>query len=444
MNITIIGAGKSGLSAAILAQRDGDKPFLTESAAADTYSSAQQQLSDAGIEHEFGNHSAKALSNCDLIITSPGVPPYSPIIVEAESRGIPIISELEYAASHVRNPIISITGTNGKTTTTALTAYLLSNAGKPAIAAGNIGTPLSACLQELDPATILVIEASSYQLDRIKDYKPKVGIILNITPDHLTYHRSFEAYERAKWKTSLNQDENDIVILNADSPSAAACAKISRANIQYISMNPVQRGAYARDNQLIFVTSEHNEEVLMPFNDVRLPGVHNRYNSMAAALAARAFEIRNENIRDGLMQFSGVEHRLEFVRIRNNVQFINDSKATNINAAWYALSSYQDPIIWIAGGRGDNNTYNELDSVTSKHVKTIIAIGEEQEAIFNHFCTSIRCLKAESLEEATQLASQEAIEGDIVLFSPACKSFDMFANFEHRGQVFKSAVQALL
>ncbi|MBM4151886.1 MAG: UDP-N-acetylmuramoyl-L-alanine--D-glutamate ligase, partial [Ignavibacteria bacterium] len=171
MNITIIGAGKSGLAAAILAQRDGDKPFLTESAAADTYSSAQQQLSDAGIKHEFGNHSAKALSNCDLIITSPGVPPYSPIIVEAESRGIPIISELEYAASHVRNPIISITGTNGKTTTTALTAYVLSNAGKPAIAAGNIGTPLSACLQDLDPATILVIEASSYQLDRIKDYK---------------------------------------------------------------------------------------------------------------------------------------------------------------------------------------------------------------------------------------------------------------------------------
>lgn len=444
MNITIIGAGKSGLSAAKLALKDGDKPFVTESGLNEKYQSTIDILSDAGIPHEFGNHSAKALSNCDLIITSPGVPPYSQIIMEAESRGIPIISELEYAASHVRNPIISITGTNGKTTTTALTAYLLSNAGKPAIAAGNIGTPLSACLQDLDPGTILVIEASSYQLDRIKDYKPKVGMILNITPDHLTYHGSFEAYERAKWKTSLNQDENDIVILNADNPSAAACAKISRANIQYISMNPVQRGAYARDNQLVFVTSEHNEEVLMPFNDVRLPGVHNRYNSMAAALAARAFEIRNENIRDGLMQFSGVEHRLEFVRIRNNVQFINDSKATNINAAWYALSSYQDPIIWIAGGRGDNNTYNELDSVTSKHVKTIIAIGEEQEAIFNHFCTSIRCLKAESLEEATQLASQEAIEGDIVLFSPACKSFDMFANFEHRGQVFKSAVQALL
>jgi UDP-N-acetylmuramoylalanine--D-glutamate ligase len=443
MNITIIGAGKSGLAAAILAQKDGDKPFLTESASVDQNAHALQQLTDAGIEHEFGEHSPKALSQCDMIVTSPGVPPYSPIIMEAESRGIPIISELEYAASHVRNPIISITGTNGKTTTTALTAYLFSNDGMPAIAAGNIGTPLSACLQDLDPATILVIEASSYQLDRIKDYKPKVGMILNITPDHLTYHGSFEAYERAKWKTSLNQDENDIVILNADNPSAAACAKISRANIQYISMNPVQQGAYARGNQLVFVTSKHNEEVLMPFEDVRLPGVHNRYNSMAAALAARAFEIRNENIRDGLMQFSGVEHRLEFVRVRNNVKFINDSKATNINAAWYALSSYQQPIIWIAGGRGDNNAYSELDTVTAQHVKTIIAIGEEQEAIFNHFCTSKRCLKAESLEEATQLASREALSGDIVLFSPACKSFDMFANFEHRGQVFKSAVQAL-
>lgn len=443
MNITIIGAGKSGLAAARLAQRDGDIPFLTESASEETYISAKQVLNEAGINHEFGNHSSKALTNCDLIVTSPGVPPYAEIIKEAESRGIPIISELEYASSHMRNPIISITGTNGKTTTTALTAFLFSNAGVPAIAAGNIGTPLSDCLHTLDPHTILVIEASSYQLDRIKDYKPKVGIILNITPDHLTYHGSFDAYQRAKWKTSLNQDANDIVILNADNPGAAACAEMSRANIQYISMNPVQQGAYARDNQLIFASSMHNEEVLMPFEDVRLPGVHNRYNSMAAALAARAFEIRNENIRDGLMQFSGVEHRLEFVRSRHDVHFINDSKATNINAAWYALSSYKEPIIWIAGGRGDNNVYAELDAVAASHVKTIIAIGEEQEAIFNHFCTSIRCLKAESLEEATQLAALEAASGDVVLFSPACKSFDMFANYEHRGQVFKSAVQAL-
>jgi len=443
MNITVIGAGKSGIAAARLAQQDGDTPFLTESSPADKHVSTIDFLSGAGISHEFGEHTQKALSNCELIITSPGVPPHSAIIKEAEARGIPIISELEYAASHVRNPIISITGTNGKTTTTALTAFVFNNAGIPAIAAGNIGTPLSDCLQGLDPNTILVIEASSYQLDRIKDYKPKLGMILNITPDHLNYHGTFEAYRFAKWKTSLNQDENDIVILNADNPDAAACAGMSRANIQYISMNPVQQGAYARDNQLVFVSSMHNEEVLMPFEDVRLPGVHNRYNSMAAALAARAFEIRNENIRDGLMQFSGVEHRLEFVRSRNNVHFINDSKATNINAAWYALSSYKEPIIWIAGGRGDNNAYADLDPLVQRHVKTIIAIGEDQETIFNHFCTSKRCLKANTLEDAIILATEEAHSGDIVLFSPACKSFDMFANFEHRGQVFKTAVNAL-
>ena len=241
----------------------------------------------------------------------------------------------------------------------------------------------------------------------------------------------------------MHQDENDIVILNADNLDAAACAEISRANIQFFSMNPVQQGAYMRENQLVFATSQHLEEVLMPFKDVRLPGVHNRYNSMAAALAARAFEIRNENIRDGLMQFAGVEHRLEFVRSFNNVSYINDSKATNINAAWYALSSYAQPIIWIAGGRGDNNSYSELDPLIQKHVKTIIAIGEEQEVIFNHFCLTKRCLKARSLEEATFLAANESKSGDVVLFSPACKSFDMFANFEHRGQVFKSAVQAL-
>jgi UDP-N-acetylmuramoylalanine--D-glutamate ligase len=324
-----------------------------------------------------------------------------------------------------------------------LTAFLFNNAGKHAIAAGNIGTPLSDCVHEIDPNTILVIEASSYQLDRIKDYKPKVGMILNITPDHLNYHGTFESYKKAKWKTSLNQDENDIVILNADNLDAAACAEISRANIQFFSMNPVQQGAYMKDEHLVFATSQHLEEVLMPFKDVRLPGVHNRYNSMAAALAARAFEIRNENIRDGLMQFAGVEHRLEFVRSFNNVNYINDSKATNINAAWYALSSYAEPIIWIAGGRGDNNSYSELDPLVQKHVKTIIAIGEEQEVIFNHYCTTKRCLKAKSLEEATLLAANESKSGDVVLFSPACKSFDMFANFEHRGLVFKSAVQAL-
>jgi len=443
MNITIIGAGKSGLSAAKLALKDGDKPFVTESGLNDKYQSTIDILSDAGIPHEFGGHTSRALEQCDLIITSPGVPPTSPIILEAESRGISIISELEYAASHVSNPIISITGTNGKTTTTALTAFLFNNAGKKAIAAGNIGTPLSDYVHAIDPSTILVIEASSYQLDRIKDYKPKVGMILNITPDHLNYHGTFESYKKAKWKTSLNQDENDIVILNADNLDAAACAEISRANIQFFSMNPVQQGAYMQDEHLVFATSQHLEEVLMPFKDVRLPGVHNRYNSMAAALAARAFEIRNENIRDGLMQFAGVEHRLEFVRSFNNVSYINDSKATNINAAWYALSSYAEPIIWIAGGRGDNNSYSELDPLVQKHVKTIIAIGEEQEVIFNHYCISKRCLKARSLEEATLLAANESKSGDVVLFSPACKSFDMFANFEHRGQVFKSAVQAL-
>ena len=442
MNYTIIGAGKSGIAAAILAHENGDTVFLTESkpAASDTSSI----LSGYGIEAEFGGHTPRALQNVHCIITSPGVPPSSPIIQEAEARGIEIISELEFAWRQIANPTISITGTNGKTTTTALTTYILQNAGRSAVSAGNIGTPLSALVRTLAPDTIVVLESSSYQLDRTVDFRPDVGVILNITPDHLGYHGSFENYCRAKWKTSHCQTAKDLLILNADNPEAAAASEFTGARIMPFSIQSLQQGAYCRDGKIYIRTdNQHTEEELMLFEDVRLPGVHNRYNSMAAALAARAFEVRNENIRDSLMSFSGVEHRLEFVRTLHDVDYVNDSKATNINAAWYALSSYQKPIVWIAGGRGDGNDYTSLDELVKANVHTIIAIGEEAQAIFDHYCIATRCIKATSMEHAVELAASNAEPNSVVLFSPACKSFDMFANYEHRGECFKEAVHSL-
>ncbi len=454
MNYTIIGAGKSGLHAAFLAQDLGHNVFLTEAKPEAEAKSAAEQLAKRSIDAEFGGHTDKGLK-ADIVVASPGVPPSNPFIQEAEKRNIPIISEIEFAwrqLDTVRNPVVAITGTNGKTTTTALTAHILNNSGKKAIACGNIGTAITSVVRGLEAGTILVVEASSYQLDRIVDFRPDVALLLNITPDHLSYHGTFENYCAAKNKITLNQNEKNVLILNADNEPSLAAAAHSRAQILHFGVHPLQQGLYVSSGKLLIPRGhpdsqhadfQHKEEQLMMVDELRIPGIHNVYNSMAAALAARAFEIRNENIRDSLMSFTGVEHRLEYVRTVNGVDYINDSKATNINSTWYALSSYSKPLVWIAGGRGDNNDYSTLDDLVRQNVRCVIAIGEEADAIFNHFSSMVRCVKASSLQDAVSRAADFAESGMATLFSPACKSFDMFANYEHRGQVFKEAVTAL-
>lgn len=444
MKITVIGAALSGEAAAKLARQNGMDVFVTESKPPDNFKDSIKAFNEYGIEYEFGANSAQALAHTDLIITSPGVPPTAPLIIEAEKRGISIISELEYASQQLKNPCVAITGTNGKTTTTMLTAFMLNKSGRPAIAAGNIGTPLSSLVGNIDGDTIIVAEVSSFQLDRIKTFHPQVAAILNITPDHLYYHGTMNKYSEAKFKISCNQSEKDLLILNADDVLLYGGNKNVKARIDYFSMSSLERGICFVDGKMVYRTSKHKEEEIMLFDELRLPGVHNAYNSMAAALIGRAFEIRNENIRDSLMAFEGVEHRLEPVRILEGVEYINDSKATNINAAWYALSSYKkNPIVWIAGGRGDSNDYSILDENVNKYVKCIIAIGEEQDAIFDHFCATKTVVRASSLDDALQIAQKNSSSGDVVLFSPACKSFDMFVNYEHRGEVFKEIVHQL-
>lgn len=440
MNYTIVGAARSGLAAASLAKELGLTVFVTESKTVEQMPEAKKKLTRDSIDSEFGGNSEKALLNTDCVIVSPGVPPTARILIEAETRGIEIISELEFAYRNCKNPIIAITGTNGKTTTTTLMAYILNRSGKKAIACGNIGSPMSAYVNHISPDTILVAEISSYQLDRVKTFRPDVAMILNITPDHLSYHGSLENYISAKYKIFSMQNEKDLLILNADDAATLAAKNHATARIAYFSMNPVENGIYREGEAMVARFSQHNEGKIMFFEEIRIPGVHNAYNSMAAALAARAFEIRNEDIRDSLMSFQGVEHRLELVRTFDGIDFVNDSKATNINATWYAFSSYNRPLIWIAGGRGDNNDYSELDELVGKNVKSIVVIGEESDNIFNHFCLKKRVQKSLSLEDAVLQAKDFAEEGDIVLFSPACKSFDMFMNYEHRGEVFKQAV----
>lgn len=441
MHITVLGAGRSGIAAAILASQNNEQVFVTESVTADQRADAVATLAEHHIEAEFGGHTDRALKT-DLLIVSPGIPPSHPVRLAAKDANIPIIGELEYASRYVKNRIIAITGTNGKTTTTALTAHILNHAGIKAHACGNIGTPLSALVHNLEASDVVVVEASSFQLDTTVQFKPDVSVILNITPDHLYYHGSFDEYCKSKWKIFARQTDKNLVVLNADDEFTRSAATMVGCTTALFSVREEVDGAFVRGGEVVF-RSSNKEEPLMPTRHLGLPGLHNTYNSMASALASRAFEVSNEHIRDSLSSFSGVEHRLETVRTLAGVRWVNDSKATNINAAWYALASFDHPIVWIAGGRADDNDYSLLDELVSTNVKAIVCIGEQADAIFNRWCTTHRCVKAHSMDEAVHAAAELADVADIVLLSPACKSFDMFRSFEDRGTVYKQSVLSL-
>ncbi|MBP7214878.1 MAG: UDP-N-acetylmuramoyl-L-alanine--D-glutamate ligase [Candidatus Kapabacteria bacterium] len=442
MNVLIIGASMSGHSAAILAKKLGYSVFVSELDKTEKFSDAIKEFNQYNISYEMGKNSIKNLDSCNIVITSPGVPRDAPILIEATNRGIPIISEIEFAYQHCNNPIIAITGTNGKTTTTALIEYILNRSGVPAVAAGNIGKPLSEVVSNLEPGTVVVLEISSYQLDRIEFFHPNIAIITNITPDHLKYHKTMEDYIATKWKIASNQIPEDLLILNFDDEYLSKGNPNVRSRIEYFSVRNSNCKAFVRDGKIII--RQHKEEELMNISELAIPGVHNVYNSLAAIIAANAIGISNTSLKQALMTFQGVNHRLEFVRILNGIKFINDSKATNVNSTIYALDTYSEPIVWIAGGRGDNNDYSKLDDLVFQKVKKIICIGEEAEAIYKHFNSIKPAIICQTFPEAIWEAYESAEPGDIVLFSPACKSFDMFNNFEHRGDVFKEIVNKLI
>lgn len=443
--VLIVGASKSGLSSALLAKRQGyERVFVTEKMPEENFLEAKKIFEENGIEYEFGKHSFELLDQFETIVVSPGIPPDAEIILEAENKRKKLISEIEFAYQFNKNPIIGVTGTNGKTTTTALIDFILRTAGKKSIAVGNIGAPYSDFVDKVDPGTIFVIELSSYQLDRIEKFKPDVAIILNITPDHLKYHKTFANYREAKFKIFANQKSEDLLILNFDDKETYLAKSQAGGKVAFFGMKPVEFGAYLKGEEICLRFPENaNEEVVMKAGEIRIPGIHNLYNSLASIVAVRFFEVSNEKIRQALVNFQGVEHRLEFVRELDGVTYINDSKATNVDSTYYALSSYNRPIIWIAGGRSDKNDYDFLNDVVERNVKAIIAIGEAKGEIFSHFCTMKRCYLEDTLEDAVLRAREIAEEGDIVLLSPACKSFDMFKNFEHRGNVFKEIVNRL-
>ncbi len=446
-SITVIGAARSGIGAALmLADRKADV-FVTEYG--EMAATARERLGAAGIPFEENGHTDRAMS-AEMVVISPGVPSDAPIVTSFLGRGTPVWSELEWAWRFMDGRITAVTGSNGKTTTTTWIDDIWKRAGRTHVTAGNIGTALSEHVLNGVPSwTDVILEVSSFQLDHIDMFRPNVALLLNITPDHLNrYQYMFENYIASKFRIFENQQPDDILIYWADDP-------VIRAHISestkpdgprvwtFSSETAVAQGAWVRDG-ILMLTLNGKTEALMSIDEISLKGRHNLHNSMAAALAARANEISNDVIRESLRQFEGVEHRLELVRVLDGVRYVNDSKATNVNAVWYALDSIHTPMVLIMGGRDKGNNYSELFDQVKAKVHTIVSIGEGRDAIREQLGgVAINLIEAESMTDAVRQARKSARRGEVVLLSPACASFDMFENYEQRGREFKKAVHNL-
>lgn len=453
--ITVVGAARSGLAAAKLLARRGALVFLTERDPLDV--AISEDLSTKGIRYEFGGHTSRAL-NADFLVLSPGVPTSSDLVQDALGRGIPVYSEIEVASWLCKGPIIAVTGSNGKTTTTSLIAHVFRTANHDFVVAGNIGSAFSGYLDEIGDDTVVVLEVSSFQLDHIATFRPRVSVLLNISPDHLDrYENNFDLYARSKFRVFENQQPTDWLVYNHDDEIVRDflepwCAERGITPWPISIERQLERGAFVRDGRLVLALPDTlnpqstviYEEELMSSEDLALPGRHNLYNSLAAAIAARAMEIRSDVVRESLSSFEGVPNRLETVRTVHDVTYVNDSKATNVNAVWYALESFSQPIVLIAGGRDKGNDYSSLKPLVSEKVKGIVGLGESGDKVIAELGSFVeQTARAQTMEEAIQFAGLMAEPGDVVLLSPACSSFDMYENFERRGEDFKHLVRSL-
>lgn len=449
-SFTILGAGRSGIAAAKLLKKHGAKVYLSDGGSRESLIYLDENdLKREGIEFETGNHSERVYE-ADTIIKSPGIPPDSAVIENAVKRGIKIYSEIEAAFYFCKAPVIAVTGTNGKTTTTVLTGEIFKNAGKKTFVCGNVGTAFSEIAESADKDSIVVLEVSSFQLNDIETFRPKVSIMLNVTPDHLDWHENFENYINAKFNIMKNQKAGDTAVINYDDRALREKAERMKKDAAFFSIREnlkkkgVTKGGYADKGSIIYFDDKAGtEEEVMQIKDINIRGSHNLYNSLAAIITARAFEIRNEIIRQTLKEFKGVEHRIEFVREIEGVGFYNDSKATNVDSLTVALESFEGNIILILGGREKDNDYGKVEELISRKVNMILAIGESKDKIENHFSKKVKVIKTGSMKEAVEKAFQNSGRGDTVLLSPACKSFDMYNNFEERGKDFKSEVNRL-
>ncbi len=453
--VTVVGAARSGIAASRLLQEASANVFLTEFGPGTEV--IQSQLAAMQVDAEFGGHTARAL-DADFIVVSPGVPSTIPLLVDAVTQGIPIYSEIEAASWFCKAPIVAITGSNGKTTTTSLAAHIFAHAGRKTHVAGNIGKAFSDVTKNTSSEDVVILEVSSFQLDHIDTFRPDISVLLNITPDHLNrYGYQFENYAASKLRIFENQTEEDTLIYCYDDSfvrqkvfdllEACKAGKIPQSNcVKTLGISQEQEirdGAFLRESELV-IRFNQAEEILMRKEELALKGPHNVYNSLAAAVAARVMEIPSLLVRESLSSFEGVAHRLEMVRELEGVRYINDSKATNVNAVWYALESFKEKIILIAGGRDKGNDYQSLKPLIQRNVRMVLAIGESAEKVDKELgMLAEEHMIMDSLEEAVKAAHLLARSGEVVLLSPACASFDMFTNYEERGDVFKATVMNL-
>jgi UDP-N-acetylmuramoylalanine--D-glutamate ligase len=440
---TVLGAGKSGLASVRLLVKKRAKVFLSDTASKKKHADTIKELDQLKVEYEFGANTHRVLES-DMIIISPGIPNDTPILVLAREKGIPIIGEIELASEFATYPIIAITGTNGKTTTTALTGEIFKNAGWKVVVAGNIGTAFADVVeQDLGERGVFVLEVSSFQLDTIKTFRPKISAIINITPDHLDRYKNYEAYIQSKFRITENQRGHDILVFNYDDDVVRSFADtLSFRTLGFSLKKELKTGAYLEDDN-VMISIGREREAIISKHAIGIPGPHNLMNTMTAALITRSMGVSAESIGKTLQSFKGVEHRIEFVRELDGVKYYNDSKATNVDALYYALQSFREPIVLIAGGKDKGNDYNAIKDLVDKHVKTIITVGDGGEKV-KAFFGRVKPIHdaGHSMEKAVRLARTASEKGDVVLLSPACASFDMFDNYEHRGRVFKELVNA--
>ncbi|MAU72415.1 MAG: UDP-N-acetylmuramoyl-L-alanine--D-glutamate ligase [Pseudozobellia sp.] len=444
--LVILGGGESGVGTAILGKQKGYDVFVSDSGKLkDKY---QKVLEHFDIDWEGEGHTESKIMNADLIMKSPGIPDKVPLVKALVAKGVPVISEIEFASRYTDANLIGITGSNGKTTTTMLTHYLLKEGGLNVGMAGNIGDSYAQMVAEND-FEHYVLEISSFQLDGIVDFAPHIAILTNITPDHLDrYEYKFENYIASKFRIVENQTEDDYFIYDADDPVIEkwlANHPIKSKKLPFSLEKELETGAFLKDGKIILkITNDINDTLEMTTETLALEGKHNVKNSMAAMTAAKLVSIRKQSIRESIASFQGAPHRLEKVLKIHHVQYINDSKATNVNSVFYALDSVKTPVVWIAGGQDKGNDYKELMPLVREKVKAIVCLGLDNEKLKDAFGNVVDLMvETYAMDEAVKVAYKIAERGDTVLLSPACASFDLFKNYEDRGDQFKNAVKNL-
>ncbi|MDT7830771.1 UDP-N-acetylmuramoyl-L-alanine--D-glutamate ligase [Flavobacteriaceae bacterium S356] len=441
--LVILGGGESGIGTAILGKKQGYEVFVSDKGKiADSY---KEVLLHNKIDFEENQHTEGQILNADVVMKSPGIPEKVAMVKALFSKQIPVISEIEFAARYTVATLIGITGSNGKTTTTMLSHHVLKEAGLDVGMAGNIGDSFALQVAQKTYKNY-VLELSSFQLDGIKDFKPTIAIITNITPDHLDrYEYDFEKYVASKFRITKNQTKDDFLIYDADDAAIDHWLKENHTNAQLVPFSiekELSYGAFLKNNDIIIKLN--TAEFTMSISRLTLQGKHNTKNTMASTLAAKLLKVRNSDLKESLSNFEGAEHRLENVQKVNGVQFINDSKATNVNATFYALECMDRPTVWIVGGVDKGNDYNDLLPLVREKVKAIVCLGLENEKIIQSFSNVVEnIIQTAGAEEAAKVAYKLAHKGDVVLLSPACASFDLFENYEDRGRQFKNAVRSL-